>query len=94
VKRVRARASIAGRVQGVWFRESTRQKADELHLSGWVRNCGNGDVEAVFEGTSPDVERALEFVGKGPPMARVTGVQVVYEPPLNSDDETPFRVRA
>ena len=94
MKRVRARATIAGRVQGVWFRETTRQRASELRLSGWVRNCPNGDVEAVFEGASPDVEHALEFVGKGPPLARVTSVEVVRETPLDSDDEFPFRILA
>lgn len=73
--RVRARGTVSGRVQGVWFRESTRRCAAGLGLSGWVRNLADGRVEAEFVGPRGAVERALEFVGEGPPHARVERVE-------------------
>jgi acylphosphatase len=72
---------VSGRVQGVWFRESTRRVADELGLCGWVRNLPDGRVEAVFEGEGAAVARVLEFVRGGPARAQVTGVEVREEPP-------------
>ena len=73
---VRAHLIIAGRVQGVWFRESTRQEAKGLGLTGWVRNLLTGDVEAVVEGEESQVERLIEWAKVGPPVARVTRVDV------------------
>ena len=55
---------ISGRVQGVGFRAWTEQRANALGLSGWVRNCANGEVEAVFSGPAEAVERC------SPPAAR------------------------
>ncbi|MDP6977407.1 MAG: acylphosphatase [Myxococcota bacterium] len=72
--RVRAHGYVEGRVQGVWFRESTRRRASELGLSGWVRNLSDGRVEATFEGARSDVEQAVAFVREGPPHARVDAV--------------------
>ena len=77
--RMRLRVRIDGRVQGVWFRGATRERATELGLDGWVRNLPDGSVEALFEGPHAAVEQALEFVRKGPPLARVTRVQVEQE---------------
>ena len=62
---------IEGRVQGVYFRESTRRMAEALGLSGYVRNLSDGRVEAFFVGESQTVEKALDFVSTGPPGARV-----------------------
>ena len=78
---VRRHVWIRGRVQGVWFRQSTRRVAEGLGLSGWVRNLPDGRVEAVFEGEAPAVERALEFARTGPAHARVVEVEVREEPP-------------
>jgi acylphosphatase len=78
---VRARARVSGRVQGVWFRQSTAERAAELGVAGWVRNVGDGSVEALFEGPPGAVEGALEFVRTGPPRADVTGVEVTWEDP-------------
>lgn len=72
--RVRARGTLEGRVQGVWFRESTRQRAVELGLSGWVRNLPDGRVEAQFIGPRKAVREACAFVAVGPPHARVDAV--------------------
>jgi acylphosphatase len=76
---LRARVVVSGRVQGVWFRESMRRRADELGVGGWVRNLPDGRVEALFEGPEDRVIRAIEFVKVGPPLARVQDVVVVEE---------------
>lgn len=70
---------VSGRVQGVFFRESTRQKAWALGLCGWVRNLSDGRVEARFEGTREKCEQALGFVRMGPPRASVANVDVEWE---------------
>jgi acylphosphatase len=78
VKRVHV--YISGKVQGVWFRASTKKIADELNLNGWVRNLPDGRVEAVFEGNPEAIERILEWCWKGPPGARVDKVEFTEEP--------------
>lgn len=77
----RSRVFVEGRVQGVWFRESTRQVAEELGLSGWVRNLSDGRVEAVFEGDAEKVARAVAWTRQGPEHAFVSDVQVSEERP-------------
>jgi len=67
---------ISGRVQGVWFRSSTKQKADQLGIKGWVRNTSDGRVEAVFEGQEELVREIVEWCYHGPPMAKVSNVEV------------------
>ena len=89
--RTRARVRVSGRVQGVFFRDSTREKAQELGLSGYVMNTPDGDVEAVFEGRQESVEEMVRWCGQGPPQASVENVDVDYEPP--GDDQTGFEVR-
>ena len=86
----RARVLVTGRVQGVWFRASTRETAIELGLRGWVRNLPSGQVEAVFEGPRESVEQALEWCSHGPPSARVDDRAVIWESPVG---EEAFRVR-
>jgi acylphosphatase len=80
-----AHVYVSGRVQGVWFRESTRRFAEELGLSGYVRNLADGRVEAVFEGPEAAVRAAIRFVHDGPEQARVAEV-VVDEGPLDEDE--------
>jgi len=75
------RLSISGRVQGIWYRASTRETAESLGLSGWVRNLVDGRVEAVAEGDAKAVEQLLAWCRKGPPGARVDEIEVVDEPP-------------
>jgi acylphosphatase len=77
--RRRARVVVSGRVQGVWFRESTRRRAEELGVGGWVRNLPDGRVEACFEGAPAAVEAAVAFVRRGPPLARVDEASVEEE---------------
>ncbi len=71
-------ARVHGRVQGVFFRESTRQEAVACGLSGWVRNASDGSVECCFIGARDACERALAFVRVGPPSASVTSVDVEW----------------
>ncbi|UGS35833.1 acylphosphatase [Capillimicrobium parvum] len=77
---VRRRVIVSGRVQGVFFRDSTRREAARLGVAGWARNCGDGTVEAVFEGPQEAVSQAVEFVRTGPPRAQVQRVEVFDEP--------------
>jgi acylphosphatase len=87
----RLRVWVRGRVQGVFFRDSTRQEAASLGLRGWVRNLPDGRVEAVFQGGEAACGKALEFVRRGPPSARVDEVETRWE----DDEETlaDFRIR-
>lgn len=78
---IRRRVVVHGRVQGVWFRESTRLAADRLRVTGWVRNRPDGTVEAVLEGDDDAVERVLDVCRLGPPGSRVDRVDVVPEQP-------------
>jgi len=76
VTAIRAHVFVTGRVQDVWFRDSTRRRAEELGVGGWVRNLPDGRVEALFEGDASIVERAIDFVREGPKHARVDDVEV------------------
>jgi acylphosphatase len=70
---------VRGRVQGVFFRDSTQRKAASLGLEGWVRNLRDGRVEALFVGDDEACRQALDFVAVGPPSAVVTGVEHKWE---------------
>lgn len=87
----RAHVFISGKVQGVFFRAYTRDKALELGLKGWVRNLRDGRVEAVFEGEKDRVEEMLRWCHKGSPYARVTNVEVHWKDPAG--DLHSFEVR-
>ncbi len=86
---VRRRVVVRGRVQGVWFRESARRRAEELGVSGWVRNTTDGTVEAELEGAADDVAVLVSWLGLGPPQARVDSVDVEEQAP---GGEPGFRV--
>jgi acylphosphatase len=79
----RARVLVSGRVQGVSFRDATRSQAEQLGLSGWVRNTQDGQVEAVFEGVPKTVQRMIEWCKSGPSSADVEDVSVENEQPEN-----------
>ncbi len=89
--KVRAHVFISGRVQGVFFRDNTRQKARQLGVTGWVRNLPDGRVEAVFEGDEDAVKKIIEWCHIGPPAARVDNVEVIYEPYKGEFDS--FKIR-
>jgi acylphosphatase len=62
---------IAGKVQGVWFRASTQTEANQLGVTGWVRNLGDGSVEVIACGPKADIDLLCEWLKKGPPRAYV-----------------------
>jgi acylphosphatase len=88
--RTRAHVYVSGKVQGVYFRATTRNMAEQHDVDGWVRNLDDGRVEAVFEGSEADVETMVEFCHEGSESARVEDVDVTYEEPRNAGD---FRIR-
>jgi acylphosphatase len=73
---VLAKLKIHGRVQGVFFRQSTREKARELGLSGWVKNMPDGTVEALAAGPENVVNELIAWCEQGPAYARVDKVDV------------------
>ncbi|MCX9010187.1 MAG: acylphosphatase [Candidatus Methanoperedens sp.] len=77
--KIRAHIFVMGKVQGVFFRSGTRDKALELGIAGWVRNLDDGQVEAVFEGEKENVEKIVEWCRRGPQYAQVEKVEVVPE---------------
>jgi acylphosphatase len=82
VSEARARVVVRGRVQGVFFRVETRDRARSLGLSGWIRNTPDGSVEAVFEGDRERIESMLAWCRRGPSLARVDDVQTEWEEPV------------
>ena len=72
---------VSGRVQGVFFRQSTETLARELGLVGWVRNLPDGRVEAIAEGEAEALDRFLAFCHHGPPAAKVDHVELRWEAP-------------
>lgn len=68
------RLQIQGRVQGVWFRESMRQEAQRLGVTGWVRNRPDGSVEAVVQGSADAIDKMIKWARSGPPLAHVNHV--------------------
>ena len=93
---VKARLRIHGKVQGVFFRQSTREKARELGLCGWVKNMPDGTVEALTAGPENVVNELITWCGHGPAYARVDKVDVQISPIEESDSEPvpkgPFQI--
>jgi acylphosphatase len=78
---VRKRVIVHGRVQGVFFRDTTRRMAESRGVSGWVRNNPDGSVEAAFEGPGDAVDAMVRFAREGPRGAAVERVDVADEEP-------------
>lgn len=76
---IRKHVYFSGKVQGVFFRSNTQQKAQELGVSGWVRNLQDGRVEAVFEGDEEKIEKIMQWCRKGPEYAAVKDMEVTDE---------------
>lgn len=75
----RAHVYVRGKVQGVFFRASTRDNALAFGVTGWVKNCSDGSVEAVFEGKKDIVDKVVNWCRKGPTGAFVTQIEVCWE---------------
>ena len=76
----RLNIKVFGKVQGVFFRAFTKEKAELLGISGWVRNLPDGTVQIVAEGPEGKLEEFLGYVKQGPPLAVVTKVETFEEP--------------
>jgi acylphosphatase len=87
----RAHVYVSGQVQGVFFRDSTREKAQQLGLNGWVRNLPDGRVEALFEGPSERVREMVRWCEQGPSQAEVKNVETEFE--ASEGDLASFEVR-
>ncbi len=88
---VRARATVRGRVQGVWYRGSARAEAARLGVTGWVRNEPDGSVALEAQGARAAVEALLAWCRQGPPGARVIAVETEW---LELEDgERRFEIR-
>jgi len=90
MERIRAHVFVSGRVQGVFYRATTREQARERGVDGWVRNLDDGRVEAVFEGPADAVEAMVEWCHEGSSRARVDDVEAEYGDPGGLDG---FEVR-
>ena len=71
---------ITGKVQGVYFRQNAALKAQELNVSGWIRNLKDGRVEAVFEGEKTNINKLLNWCKQGPKDAIVRNTETINEP--------------
>jgi acylphosphatase len=72
---------VSGRVQGVFFRDTARRRAEAAGVAGWISNRPDGAVEAVFEGEPDRVDELVEFCRHGPSRAEVASVEVIDEEP-------------
>lgn len=77
-KKTRAHVFVRGRVQGVNFRQNTKQVASGHRVTGWVCNLPDGRVEAIFEGSEMDVNEVIEWCNVGPPTASVQDVSIKF----------------
>lgn len=68
-------ALVSGRVQGVWFRQATREKAEGLGITGWVRNLNDGRVEVMAVGGENALRQLEAWLGQGPELANVAEVK-------------------
>jgi len=80
MRKVRAYILVEGRVQGVFFRATARDVANELGIGGWVRNRWDGKVEITVEGEEKVVKKMVDWCYQGPPGAVVTQVKVEWQP--------------
>ena len=81
------RIRVKGRVQGVGFRYALRDEAVRLGVTGWVRNCADGSVEALLQGETPAIELLVAWARRGPPAAHVSALE---EQALRRDAEPPY----
>ena len=80
-----------GKVQGVWFRAGTQERALQLALCGWVKNCLDGTVEIHAEGEKETLEQFINWCRKGPPAAQVSKLDIKW---VESQGLTAFEIRS
>jgi acylphosphatase len=74
------RCVVSGRVQGVFFRAETREEAERLGVSGWVRNLPGGQVEVLACGSESQLAALRQWLRRGPALARVRALQCESQP--------------
>jgi acylphosphatase len=79
---VRRQVVVTGRVQGVWFRETCKEQAEALGVTGWVRNRDDGRVEAAFEGEPDAVDQMVTWCRSGSSLASVDDIEVTEQDPV------------
>jgi len=84
--------TISGRVQGVWFRDSTRREALKLGITGYAKNLANGDVEVLAEGDELALNRLGQWLHEGSPMAKVSSVRERSVEPADSSPLAGFTI--
>ncbi len=89
--KTRVHLFISGRVQGVFFRATTRDKARELGVKGWVKNLPDGKVEVMAEGEKERIDELIEWCRAGPGYAKVSDVEVMDE--KYREEFTDFEIR-
>ena len=82
---------VHGRVQGVWFRAGTKERADELGILGWVKNRPEGTVEIHAEGEKSQLENFISWCRKGTPAANVTSLELS---PISLQNFKSFEIRS
>ncbi|WP_419904481.1 acylphosphatase [Kiloniella sp.] len=87
------RVLITGRVQGVWYRGWTVDKAKAIGVQGWVRNLGSGQVEAVIRGEEADVEVMVEACWHGPELAKVEAIETFVDTSDLEDENLFIQIR-
>lgn len=78
-EKIKAHIFVIGRVQGVFFRENTKRKAEKLRVAGWIKNLRDGRIEAIFEGDKGNVEKMVDWARRGSFLAKVDGLDLVWE---------------
>ena len=74
---------VSGRVQGVFFRANVKNKANELRLKGYAKNLPDGNVEVVAEGDEEKLKELIEFIRKGPGVAKIENIKITHKEPEN-----------
>lgn len=90
-EKARLQVIISGQVQGVFFRAKTKETAQELDLSGWVKNLPDGQVEAIFEGEKFALKKILQYLKTGPRLAQVTNLKTSWQ--KYQDEFKEFEIR-
>ncbi len=78
--------TVTGRVQGVWFRDSTRRQAQKLGVTGYAINLSDGSVEVFACGSPASLDALQRWLGEGPPLASVSSVAVRDTAPEQADE--------
>ncbi len=78
-EKVRAHLFVSGRVQGVFFRENAKKKAEKMSVSGWIKNLKDGRIEAILEGDKANVVELIKWAEHGPFWAKVESVETNWE---------------